>query len=157
MNQKTIEMKKLVEEECKNIVNIGGEITDIEVNEDLSVSIHFKDHNCDVIGGFYKVCTVEFPKEETINFCPQCGAKVNELHKFCTQCGAPLKVRKIDKNQLLEKINTITGIDVIGHRIMVPRDQEICDKMIELCYRAGYTLKEELSLGHVTVFTIDDD
>jgi len=60
------ELKDLVEQKCKSIIKSGGEITDIEVNADLSVKIHFLDHMCDAYGGFRKVATVRLPQKEIV-------------------------------------------------------------------------------------------
>lgn len=163
MNNKVLEMKQLVKEECESIIKIGGEITNIETKEDLSVEIHFKDHNCDAIGGFYKVSVVEFPKEKEvqseIKFCPQCGNKVEKEHKFCPQCGTQIKEKivQVPKEVLLNKIGQIDGIDVIGDRIMIPRYQEeITEELVKLGKKTGHTIEEELSLGSVTVLICKD-
>ena len=161
MNNKVLEMKQLVKEECESIIRIGGEITHIETKEDLSVEIHFKDHNCDAIGGFYKVKVVEFPKEKIqneIKFCPQCGNKVEKEHKFCPQCGTQIKEKVvIPKEVLLDKIGQINGIDVIGNKIMIPRYQEeIIEELIKLGKKTGHIIEEDLSLGSTTVLICKD-
>lgn len=99
-------MNKMIEKEIKKIEYIGGEITNIEEKVDC-VKIHFKDHNCDCYGGFYKVRTVKFQKEEikkpktpkpqSGECCPHCGNRVERKHKFCPQCGQ--KIEKKEKPQ----------------------------------------------------------
>lgn len=90
------EFEKIVEENVEEIKRIGGEITNIEKKVDC-VKIHFKDHNCDCYGGFLKVRTVKFQKEERKykktpkpqrgEYCPHCGNRIEKKYKFCPHCG----------------------------------------------------------------------
>ena len=92
------EIDKIIAKEIKAIERIGGEITNIE-KEEKYAKIHFKDHNCDAYGGFCKVRTVKFQKEErktktpktpkpqSGEVCPHCGNRIERKHKFCPQCG----------------------------------------------------------------------
>lgn len=104
MNKK--EINKMIEKEIKKIEHIGGEITNIK-KEEKYAKIYFKDHNCDAYGGFYKVRTVKFQKEEikkpktpkpqSGECCPHCGNRIEKKHKFCPQCGQ--KIEKKEKPQ----------------------------------------------------------
>ena len=99
------EINEIIEENIKEIENIGGEITNIK-KEEKYAKIYFKDHNCDAYGGFYKVRTVKFQKEErkiaktpiqSGELCPHCGNRIEKKHKFCPQCGQ--KIEKIEKKE----------------------------------------------------------
>lgn len=105
MNKK--EINEIMEKNIKDIERMGGEITHIEKRETYG-KIHFKDHFCDCYGGFYKVRTVKFQKEErktptpkpkpqSGELCPHCGNRIERKHKFCPQCGQ--KITKEEKPQ----------------------------------------------------------
>ena len=106
------EKNKIIETEIKEIEKIGGEITNIEKEENIC-KIHYKDHNCDAYGGFCKVRTVKFQKEEekpqSGEVCPHCGNRIEKKHKFCPQCG-----QKIEKK---EKQNGIKFCPHCGQKI----------------------------------------
>ena len=113
-----MQINEIIEENIKEIENIGGEITHIE-KEEKYAKIYFKDHNCDAYGGFYKVRTVKFQKEERKiaktpkvqmgEVCPHCGNRIERKHKFCPQCG-----QKIEKK---EKANGIKFCPHCGQKI----------------------------------------
>lgn len=100
------EFAKKIKENIEEIEHMGGEITHIEEKEQC-MKIHYKDHNCDCYGGFLKVRTVKFQKEEIKKpktpkpqrgeCCPHCGNRVERKHKFCPQCGQ--KIEKKEKPQ----------------------------------------------------------
>ena len=112
------EINKIIEENIKEIERMGGEITQIR-KEEKYAKIYFKDHNCDAYGGFYKVRTVKFQKEERKiaktpkvqmgELCPHCGNRIEKKHKFCPQCG-----QKIEKK---EKQNGIKFCPHCGQKI----------------------------------------
>lgn len=112
------EINEIIKENIKEIENIGGEITNIK-KEEKYAKIYFKDHNCDAYGGFYKVRTVKFQKEERKiaktpkvqmgELCPHCGNRIEKKHKFCPQCG-----QKIEKK---EKQNGIKFCPHCGQKI----------------------------------------
>ena len=97
------EINEIIEENIKEIENIGGEITNIK-KEEKYAKIYFKDHNCDAYGGFYKVRTVKFQKEErkiaktpkpqSGELCPHCGNRIEKKHKFCPQCGHTIEKKE---------------------------------------------------------------
>ena len=112
------EINKIIEKEVKEIERMGGEITQIR-KEEKYAKIHYKDHNCDAYGGFCKVRTVKFQKEErkttktpklqSGEVCPHCGNRIEKKHKFCPQCG-----QKIEKK---EKQNGIKFCPHCGQKI----------------------------------------
>lgn len=103
---KNEEIAKKIKENIEEIEHMGGEITHIEEREQC-MKIHYKDHNCDCYGGFLKVRTVKFQKEErkerenkkekpqSGRLCPHCGNRIEKKHKFCPQCGQ--KIPKEEK------------------------------------------------------------
>ena len=113
-----MQINEIIEENIKEIENIGGEITNIK-KEEKYAKIYFKDHNCDAYGGFCKVRTVKFQKEErktttpkttkSGEVCPHCGNRIERKHKFCPQCG-----QKIEKK---EKENGIKFCPHCGQKI----------------------------------------
>ena len=115
---KIYEIRENIKENIEEIERMGGEITHIE-KEEKYAKIYFKDHNCDAYGGFYKVRTVKFQKEERKiaktpkvqmgELCPHCGNRIEKKHKFCPQCG-----QKIEKK---EKQNGIKFCPHCGQKI----------------------------------------
>ena len=115
---KIYEIRENIKKNIEEIERMGGEITNIEEKVDC-VKIHFKDHNCDCYGGFLKVRTVKFQKEESKTqktpkpqrgeCCPHCGNRIEKKHKFCPQCG-----QKIEKK---EKENGIKFCPHCGQKI----------------------------------------
>ena len=113
-------INQIIQKEVEEIERIGGEITNIK-KEEKYAKIYFKDHNCDAYGGFYKVRTVKFQKEERKSqtpktpkpqrgeCCPHCGNRIEKKHKFCPQCG-----QKIEKK---EKENGIKFCPHCGQKI----------------------------------------
>ena len=103
------EINEIIEENIKEIENIGGEITNIK-KEEKYAKIYFKDHNCDAYGGFYKVRTVKFQKEERKiaktpkvqmgELCPHCGNRIEKKHKFCPQCGQKIEKKEKPQNEI---------------------------------------------------------
>lgn len=115
----------IVKEECKEIINIGGEITDIKVREDFCVEIHFLDHMCDY-GRINKVLVVEPPTQE--------------------------EVIAVKKQSLLRRLSLVKGLEVIDGNIMVPRDQDEIIKMItEIGEKNETPIEERYTLGGYTI------
>ena len=101
MNKK--EIKQIIKEEVKRLENIGCEVTNVKIEENV-VKFYVNDYNNDC-GNFHQIRKMFLKKHQpqkrkpqSDELCPHCGNRIERKHKFCPQCGQKLEKKEKPQN-----------------------------------------------------------
>ncbi len=97
---------------------------------------------------------------DTVKFCANCGARINEGAKFCQECGTPINAKivktvtppPVSNEQSKPEQNTKRQQEYVGKLYKCPNCGNIVNPSDAVCGGCGFHLSGKKAMGSVTEF-----